>query len=464
MDEHTRRRRRRRIGLLASSAAAVLTAALVVALVVLPGAGPPARDQRSSTSGTRIRSRAAPFGSVQLIASSKRSSVATRGNRTNGAGSRTVAELASDEQAFALDLTQRELSAAPGANVLLSPMSADVDLSMLELGAGGATEHEIAATLRATGLSAGTNAAAWEDLVSSELAEESSGELTIADSLWVKQRLHIEASFLHAEVAAFGNDTYQVDFAAPSATRAINAWVDRATAGRISELFAPGELSPTTVVVLANALHLHAAWADRHQFSEASGPFIAASGKTLSVPTLVATDDQLDYALTASYDAVQIPYTNGRFAALLIEPKAGTMASWLSGLTPSALASIAGSLAQGTVDLSMPALDLSARPLLNTTLSAMGMAGAFLSSDLTPMLGPSLGHRVALAQVQQADTLQVDRWGTDAAAATGTSVVPVALRAHVVDIDVQHPYLFLVRDTRTGVVLFSSVVDDPARP
>ncbi len=433
------------MGLVAGGTAAVLTAALLVALVVAPGAGSSVRVHRSSTSGAS--SRTGPFGSVRLIASSGRSS---------------VSELASDEEAFALALTQRELSGAPDANVLLSPMSADVDLSMLELGAGGATEREIAAALRATGLSTGTNAAAWEDLLASELADESPGELTIADSLWVKRRLHIEASFLHAEAAAFGNDTYQVDFASPSATNAINAWVDRATAGRISKLFAPGELSPTTVVVLANALHLHAAWTNRHQFSEASGPFVTAGGDRLSVPTLSATDDQLGYAVRPSYDAVQIPYTNGRFAALVIEPKARNIASWLAGLDPSGLASIVSSLAQGTVDLSMPALDLSARPLLNTPLSAMGMANAFLSSDLAPMLGPSLGHRVALAQVQQADTLQVDRWGTDAAAATGISVVPTALRAHVVDIDVQHPYLFVVRDTKTGVVLFSSVVNDPA--
>lgn len=447
-------RRRRRVGIAASSAAVVLVAALLVALVAAPGTGLQTPGRTPVALGAGVFSVARPDGSVQLLASARGSSAA---------GSKTAAELASAEQSFALDLTREEVSQSPYANVLLSPASVDVDLSMLELGAGGQTEHEIATALRSTGLSADGNAAAWKALVSNELAQQSSGELTLANSLWVDQRLHVETTFLHAASAAFGNDTYQVDFASPSATNAINAWVDRVTAGRISELFTPGELLPTTDVVLGNALHLHAAWANRHQFTATTGSFVTGGGKRLSVPTLTSTDDPLDFAVAPTSQAVQIPYTNGRFAALVIEPRSGTLAHWLAGVAPEDLAAIVGSLARGTVDLSMPRLELSSRPLLNTALSAMGMADAFVSADLTPMLGPSLGRRVALAQVQQADTLQVDRWGTDAAAATGISVVPTSVRAtHVVHIDIDRPYLFLVRDTKTGVILFSSVVNNPA--
>jgi serpin B len=448
------RRRRRRIGLAVTSTVAIPAVALLVALVAVPGTGPRTSEPPPVVPGAGVSSMARPGGSVQLLVPA---------GKAGAAGSKAAAELASAEQSFALDLTREELFHSAHANVLLSPTSVDVDLSMLELGAGGQTEHEIATALRSAGLSADENAAAWKLLVSSELAHESSGELTLANSLWIDQRLHVEPAFLQAASGAFGDDTYQVDFDSLSATNAINAWVDHATAGRISELFAPGELLPTTDVVLANALHLHAAWANGNQFAATTGSFVTGGGKRVSVPTLTATDDQLDFAATPSYQAVQIPYTNGRFRALVIQPRSGSLADWLAGLSPKTLAAIVGSLAGGTVDLSMPRLDLSSRPLLNSALSAMGMADAFFSADLMPMLGPSLGNRVAVAQVQQADTLQVDRFGTDAAASTGISVVPTSTRAiHVVDIDIDRPYLFLVRDTKTGVILFSSVVNDPA--
>lgn len=445
------RRRNRRIGLASGGTALGLAAALLIALVAIPGSGPQNNGQMPvALSG--IRSVAGPDGSIQLLASA---------SKTSSADVQSVSELATSEQAFALDLTRRELSSSSGSNVLLSPMSADVDLSMLELGASGQTEQQIAAALKSAGLSSDENAAAWKRLVSSELAAESPGELTLANSLWIKEHLQLEPGFLHGEAAAFGDDTYQVDFTSPSATNAINAWVDQATAGRISELFSPGELTPTTELVLANALHFHGAWAIPEQFTSSTGSFVTAGGQSLSVPILTASDDHLELTVTPTYQAVQIPYTNGRFAALVIEPTSGTMTSWLSDLTPKDLSTIVGSLSYGTVDLSMPALDLSSRPLLNTALSAMGMAGAFESANLTPMLGATLGNRVAVATVQQADTLQVNRWGTDAAAATGTSIVPMsASPLHVIDID--HPYLFLIRDTKTGAILFSSVVNHPA--
>ena len=439
------RHRRRRIGL-ASGLSAIALAALLVAFVAVPvRSGPPLPVAR------RL---AGPDGSAHLVVSTTQATTA---------GPRTVSELATSEQAFALALTRQELSGTPQSNVVLSPMSADIDLSMLELGAAGSTEEEIATALHSSGLSAGENAAAWRALVSSELTGEPPGELSLANSLWVQRHLHVETGFLRSDAADFGNDTYQVNFGAPTATKAINAWVAKQTAGRITTLFTTGELSATTVVVLANALHFHAAWAKAHQFTVMNQPFVTANGTTVSVPTLNGYRDQLAYATTPSYQAVQIPFSTGRFAALVVAPKHGTLSGWLAGLTPDRLAAVVGSLSMGTVYLTMPELSLSSRPLLNAALSAMGMAGAFRSADLAPMLGSTVGTNVYVTKVQQADTLEVTTGGVDAAASTGTGVTFDSV-GPTAPIGFDHPYLFLLRDIKTGMILFSSVVNDPAGP
>jgi serpin B len=442
----SRRRRRRAVGSALGVLVVGLAILLVVALVAIPGEGP--RGAQASVA----RHVAGPYGSVHLVASV---------DHSRASDAQVMADVAADEEAFALDLTRREVSYAPTSNVVLSPLSADIDLSMLELGAGGATQRAIASALQSEGMSPNENAAGWGQLVSSEVAGSPAGGLTVADSLWVERHLHVQTAFLRLDAADFGNDTYQVNFASPSATQAINAWVDQATGGRIVQLFAAGELAPTTVVVLANALHLQARWATAHEFSTKSQAFITAGGASVSVPTLTASDAQLAAAVTHSYQAVQIPLAGGQLAALVIEPSQGTLQTWLERLTPEALGSMVASLSRGAVDLTMPALNLSNRPVLNKPLSAMGMASAFQTADLVPMLGGTATKNLYVATVQQADVLQLNSGGIDAAASTGTSIGITAVeQARRITID--HPYLLLVRDTKTGAILFSSAVNDPA--
>jgi serpin B len=337
---------------------------------------------------------------------------------------------------------------------------------MLQLGSAGATTEEIATALQSTGLSSSEQAKGWSDLVQQLMAAESSGELHLANSLWVDKDITVQPQFLRGAALTFGDDTYQVDFAKSSATQAINAWVDQETAGHIKQLYTPTELAAATELVLANALHFHAAW-QHGLFQDASvepEPFFTPAGTRESVSMVVdrGTQDSFLASSTSGYEAVQIPYTNGRFSALLVEPTSGTMSSFLRTLSPQRLAALTSGLRTEFINLSMPVLHLSARDSLDDPLSAMGMARAFEAADFTPMLGTLGAANQAVGSVQQAASLDVNRWGTDAAAATGATVISTAAHASSGTFAFNHPYLFLLRDTRTGAILFSSVVNNPA--
>ncbi len=450
------RRRRRRIAGASGGGALLVAVVLVVALVPFGSGG----TRNPGTTGPAhvalgVRTVTGPGGSTQLVAD-----VTT--SHAGGAGSEEAASVAAAEEGFSLRLTALAAAGAGDGNTLVSPISADAALAMLELGSGGPTLGELATTLQTSGLSAKAQAAGWSDLVSSLLAGQSPGELHLADSLWVQDGLTVQAGFLRGLAESFGNDTYQADFHTDAATRAINAWVDEETAGRIRTLYKPGDLSPTTEVVLANAVHFHAPWS-KGLFGSAtvgSSPFYPASGGEVAVPT-ITDQDQLLSATGHGYEAVQIPYSNGRFAALLVEP-AGSMAGFLAHLTARSLGVMTKALTSNYIALSMPKLQLSSLGSLATPLSDMGMAPLFQSADLVPMLGPAIGDQQAIAGVQQAVTLDVSRWGTDAAAATGISVIPSSTRSVEATLSFDHPYLFLLRDVRTGMILFSSVVNNPA--
>ncbi|HEV2362040.1 MAG TPA: serpin family protein [Acidimicrobiales bacterium] len=431
--------RRRHVPLVAAATSAVGAAALVVALVVLPAGAP------------------LPAGAVQLT-----SSVAPRSVKAGTTQERAVA-LA--EQEFSLSLLEVASSSSPGSNVLVSPLSADVDLAMLELGAGPSTASEIASTLRSSGLSPAEQAAAWSSAVSELLAAQSDGELQLADSLWVSKLVSVEHGYLDSLAENFDNDTYQVDFRNPAAVDAINAWVAQQTADRITKLFSPGDLPKDTELVLANALHFHAAWASSiaNAMKAASVerlPFHASPGTTVDVPTIAASEVSLKDARGQGFTAAELPYTNGRFAAMMIEPTAGTMATFLRSLTAAALSSIVAALHPDVTNLSMPALNLSSNGSLDPVLKQMGLAPAYEHADLTPMFGPAIGANQMIGTVHQAVTLNVNQWGTDAAAATGVSVLPGAALLRNLTID--HPYVFLIRDTVTGTILFSAMVANPS--
>lgn len=445
------RRRHRHIVALSSVTSVLLAVALVVGFAVFTsGDGSP---PLAASGG--IQRLAGPDGSTHLVADVKVSGLV---------GSRqAAAEIALAEENFALELTRLQLSGAPESNVLLSPMSAHIDLAMLELGAAGATAPEIATALQTSGMSPSQQAAAWNGLLQDLFAGESAGELHVANSLWVEQGLQVEAAFLRQLASTFGNNTYQVNFHSPSAEQAINAWVAQETAGRIKVLFVPGQLVQYTELVLANALHFHAAW-EKPLFREATvsqGPFYPASGGSISVPMLVDSQNSFLFDQAPTYNAVQLPYTNGRFAAMLIEPTSGSMSSFLDSLNSARLATMVASMHEGSVNLSMPELKLSVRESLQVPLSSMGMAETFYSADFSPMLGALGARNQAIGVVEQAATLDVNKWGTDAAAATGVSVIPTAVRRSATMV-FDHPYLFLLRDTKTGTILFSSVVNDPA--
>jgi serine protease inhibitor len=449
-----RRRRQRRAVVVSGGSGIALAVVLVVGLVSFSG-GDHSRGPAKTALAGHIEAVAGPDGSVHLVTDVKGTSA-----RVDIAGMSAVSKA---EQEFAVQLTRDELSQSSNGNVLLSPMSADIDLAMLELGSAGVTAHEVATALQSSTLSSSAQAEGWSGLVQQLMTAESAGELHIANSLWVDKKITVRPQFLREAAATFGDDTYQVDFASNSATDAINAWVDQETAGRIKELYAPQELPVTTELVLANAMHFHAAW-QQQLFAEASvqgEPFFTAAGSRVSVPMLTDTPQaSLLASGTPAYDAVQLPYTNGRFAALLIEPTSGSMSSFLRMLSPAYLVNLTRSLRDEVVNLSMPELKLSARERLDAPLSAMGMGQAFETADFSPMLGPLPNQ--AVGGVQQAASLDVNKWGTDAAAATGVNAISTAERQAGITIAFDHPYLFLIRDTKTGTILFSGVINNPA--
>jgi serpin B len=164
----------------------------------------------------------------------------------------------------------------------------------------------------------------------------------------------------------------------------------------------------------------------------------------------------LSAAATPDYQAVQLPYRGGRFAALAIMPTSGTPADFVGGLTPERIAAIAAALRPG-MTVSLPRFTTTSTIDLKPVLGALGMADAFTDAADFSGLSP---QPTRVSQAIQRVYLAVGEKGTTAAAVTGIALEPTSMPAGP-QIVLNHPFLFLVRDTRTGAILFAAQVQDP---
>ncbi|WP_052707176.1 serpin family protein [Streptomyces rubellomurinus] len=379
-----------------------------------------------------------------------------------------LAATAKATDAFGLDLLHA-LTATPdgaGRNTVVSPAGLATALAMLLPGARGATAQELAKALH-TDLDPKQYALAVGAL---DQRADGGGKATLrqSDEVWTQQGLPVEPDYLATLAAAFDAGVHTTDFKKdPEGSRkAVNAAVEKATEGRIKDLFAPNTIDPNTRLVLTDALYLKAKWASEFKPGHtADRPFHKLDGSTPNVSTMSRTDD-LKYADGSGgiagepWQAVELPYADGALAMDLIVPAQGGFAAFTKGLDQPELDRILGALSAQPVDLQLPRFHFDTSNELTPALRSLGVHSAFDDADLT---GIAEQPPLAVSTVVQKATVQVDEEGTVAAAGSGVGVgvaaAPAPQRAAQLHID--RPFLFLIRDTSNGRPLFLGQVTDP---
>ncbi|MFE6052045.1 serpin family protein [Kitasatospora sp. NPDC056446] len=369
--------------------------------------------------------------------------------------------------AFGLDLLHA-LTARPddaGRNLVLSPSGLATVLAMLLPGARGATADELAKALH-TELTPQQYALATGEL---NRRSTSGNGVTLrqSDDLWAQQGLAVSPDYLATLAAAFDTGVHPTDFAKdPDGSRkAVNAAVEKATEGRIKDLFAPNAITPDTRMVLTDALYLKAKWATAFKPSQtADRPFHKPDGSTPAVPTM-GQSGSFKYAdgsggiVGEPWQAVELPYADSGLVMDLIVPAQGGFAAFGKGLDQPQLDRILGALTERPVDLRLPRFHFDTSNELTSALRSLGVTSVFDRADL----GGIAKEPLAVSTVVQKATVQVDEDGTVAAAGSGVGVAAAAAPAadRPVQLHIDRPFLFLIRDTHGGRPLFLGQVTDP---
>jgi serpin B len=285
----------------------------------------------------------------------------------------------------------------------------------------------------------------------------------MVNALWGQRGYHFLPGFLDTLAQYYGAGLRALDFGAnPDGSRiTINNWVADQTAQKIKDLLPPRSITPETRLVLTNAVYFKAGWKTSFTAENTrEGPFTLPGGSQIRVP-MMTKSDSLGYLAGDAYVAVELPYKGDQLSMILLVPPAGGVDALERGLNASQVSALFANLERRQVALTLPKFRFEFGLSLAQKLRTLGMEVPF--TDAADFSAMTAEEPVKIGDVIHKAFIGVDEKGTEAAAATAVIIVPTSVGpGNEVQVTVDRPFLFLIRDIPTSSVLFLGRVGNPA--
>jgi serpin B len=390
-------------------------------------------------------------------------------DRSQASGPESFADENND---FALTMYGR-LRQRPG-NLFFSPFSIRTALSMTQAGARGETAAQIIEALRIS--SADTPHVAFSDIIHRlKSAGDGKYEMAVANSLWGQDGAPLLPEFLEL-IRHYDSCIKLVDFrdGAESARREINRWVEDKTRQKIRNLISPGGLDTDTRLVLVNAVYFKGMWVLKFQRTDTRDElFYLEDGGNVRAPLMYQQRDRVRYLQARGYQAVDLIYEGGDLSMLVLLPdRKDGLRDLEKALSAQMLHDCVAKMEIREVKLFLPRFKITWGTVdMRDHLTALGMPLAFtrFKADFSGINGyePPAEESLFLSAVFHKAFVEVYEEGTEAAAATAVVFGRVGAALYpskpppIPIFRADHPFLFAIRDRKTGALLFLGRMADP---
>ncbi|KAL0713988.1 hypothetical protein Bca4012_020966 [Brassica carinata] len=364
---------------------------------------------------------------------------------------------------------------AAGSNLVFSPMSINILLSIIAAGSCAATKEQILSFL----MSPSTEHlnAVLTQIVSVALADGSGRSdlcLSAANGAWVDKSLPLKLSFKELLEKSYKANCSQVDFCNKPADviDEVNTWAEVHTNGLIKQILPKDSVEEIreSTLILANAVYFKAAWSEKFnaKFTK-DNDFHLLDGTSVKVPFMTSRNDQY----LRCYDGFQVlrlPYVQDQrqFSMYIYLPdvrdglhtlleKIGSEPGFLDNHIPDYQIKLDAFI--------IPKFKFSFDFKASDVLKDMGLTCPFKSTGggLTEMVDSSIiGAKLYVSNILHKACIEVDEEGTEAAAVS-VGVVRLSCWRKNPDFVADHPFLFTVREDKSGVILFMGQVLDPSK-
>jgi len=335
---------------------------------------------------------------------------------------------------------------------------------MTSAGARGETAAQMGRVLRLSPAGRTVHSSFGQLQQQLESEEEQPGiQLDIANALWTQKGDPILPAFLKISADDYQAVIKQADFktAADAVRREINDWVALKTKDKIQDILSPGDVDSSARLILANAIYFKGAWASPFkQAATSPQPFHLSTSSQVNAPFMLGSI-AVKYTGKDDFQAVELPYIGDELSMVILLPRQIDGFGQLEKqLNPAFLDRLFAEMKKQRVRVELPRFKLESRFLLNGPLAKMGMPDAF--GPLADFSGVNGARSLFISVVIHKAWVEVNEEGTEAAAATVASMVGSAAPAPAPVFRADHPFLFLIRDNRSGSLLFLGRLADPS--
>ncbi|XP_012326364.2 neuroserpin [Aotus nancymaae] len=353
-------------------------------------------------------------------------------------------------------------------NILFSPLSIALAMGMMELGAQGSTQKEIRHSMGYDSLKNGEEFSILKEFSNMVTAKESQYVMKIANSLFVQNGFHVNEEFLQMMKKYFNAEVNQVDFSQNVAVaNHINTWVENNTNNLLKDLVSARDFDAATHLALINAVYFKGNW--KSQFrpeNTRTFSFTKDDESEVQIPMMYQQGEFYygefsDGSNEAGgiYQVLEIPYEGDEISMMLVLSRQEVPLATLEPLVKAQLIEEwANSVKKQKVEVYLPRFTVEQEIDLKDVLKALGITEIFIKdANLT---GLSDNKEIFLSKAIHKSFLEVNEEGSEAAAVSGMIAISrmAVLYPQVI---VDHPFFFLIRNRRTGTILFMGRVMHP---
>lgn len=363
---------------------------------------------------------------------------------------------------FSLELFQQVLAhEGEQKNIMISPLSVSLALALAYNGAEGETRTEMGEALGLQGLSLEQINQGYSQLKSILEQADSTIDLRLRESIWTPEDLELNKDYLKNLKKYYHAETQQLDFSDPKSVDKINKWVKKSTNNKIEEIV--DQLDPNTVMLLLNTVYFLGDWTTPfEQDLTETKDFHLLDGSSKKHPLMKSIGD-VNYFENELFQSVQLPYGEEKFSMYVFLPQEDQKLAEVSQALLNYSAREWQKLLQGYSNqhgtLELPRFELEYDIELTSMLKSMGMEAAFTpqQADFSNMLAE---FKSPIDEVKHKTYIRTDEKGTEAAGATMIAV-PTSLPMEQFSMIVDRPFMFMIQEKQTGVILFMGSIVNP---
>lgn len=374
----------------------------------------------------------------------------------------TEMQIIEADQSFSYELFRNTVDFDDEENIMISPLSVSMALSMTLNGAKGETFDAMRKTLKMSGLDLDEINDGYKSLIKLLVELDPEVTLKVANSIWHDDEFLVKQEFLDRLIEVFGASIEDMDFKDPASVNRINDWVNTNTEGLIEKII--DEIPDDMVMYLINAIYFKGNWL--YKFDEKDtriDDFYLENGEKKEVDMMIQSDRFATY-FSEQVHMIELPYGDSLFSMTVLMPAderqpldqfisesvtSENLNRWRSDLrTP-----------LQKIPVQLPKFEMKYEIKYNDILKAMGMEIAFdaYSADFSGIADMS-PQNLFISEAKHKTFIRVDEKGTEAAAVTSVGMMPTSMPQPMI---VNRPFVFIIHERESGTNLFMGKVMNP---